>query len=74
MKTIIIFIIIFFTIIGLSILQTKKALEYGYFNGQQDAINGDIRIKQIDSTCYIWIKSPWDDPKTKVLYQPNCVK
>ena len=38
---------------------TKKA----YFEGQKDAIQGDIRIRLIpinqgDST-FIWIKSPW---------------
>jgi len=31
-----------------------------YFEGQRDAINGDIRIAIKDST-YIWIKSCWDD-------------
>ena len=33
--------------------------EYGYYNGQVDAINCDIRIIKGNST-YIWMRSPWD--------------
>ena len=40
-----------------------------YFEGQKDAINGDIRIAIKDST-YIWIKSCWNDG-TKPLFNPT---
>lgn len=34
--------------------------EQAYFEGQKDAINGDVRIKKISDTSWVWIKSPWD--------------
>ena len=40
-----------------------------YFEGQKDAINGDIRIAIKDSV-YIWTKSCWDDG-TKPLFNPT---
>lgn len=48
-----------------------KAIEYGYFEGQKDAINGDIRIEMIKDSTYIWSKSPWSDPKQESLYNPQ---
>ena len=39
----------------------KEAMEYAYFEGQKDCLNGDIRIQQVDDSSYIWIASPWDD-------------
>jgi len=39
----------------------KEGLEGAYFEGQCDALEGDIRIKKIDDGCYVWLKSPWDD-------------
>jgi len=37
-------------------------MEKAYFEGQKDAIEGDIRIKiGPDSINYQWSKSPWDD-------------
>jgi hypothetical protein len=51
--------------------------EYGFFEGQKDALKGDIRIEQRCST-WTWIKSPWDSaqPESKycldsVLYHPD---
>jgi hypothetical protein len=38
-----------------------ERLEEAYFEGQKDAINGDIRIKMNKDSCYVWIKSPWDE-------------
>ena len=38
-------------------------IEDAYFQGQADAINGDIRIKEISDSTYVWIKSPWKDSK-----------
>lgn len=44
-------------------------LEKSYFEGQKDALSGDVRI-ELDSTSgeWSWIKSPWNDgthPKFK---------
>ena len=50
----------------------QKALESAYFEGQKDALNGDIRIQFRSDSCWHWTKSPWDggkpfsfDPTTK---------
>ena len=40
--------------------QLQKACEKAYFEGQKDALNGDVRIKLNKDSCYHWIKSPWD--------------
>lgn len=53
---------------------TKK-LEEGYFEGQKDALTGDIRIVQVrseDSTVvkWAWSKSPWESGKSPI-YQPK---
>jgi hypothetical protein len=37
--------------------------EEAYFQGQKDAINGDIRIKLNKDSCYIWVKSCWNSGK-----------
>lgn len=49
-----------------------KSQEYGYFEGQRDALNGDIRI-QWTGENYIWIKSCWNDGRTPV-YDPTKVR
>ncbi len=46
-------------------------LESAYFEGQKDAIEGDLRIKKIDS-CYVWTKSVWDDTKKPNTYVIPC--
>ena len=39
----------------------QKACEYAYFEGQKDALSGDVRIKfDNESDKWIWIKSPWN--------------
>ena len=46
------------------IRQFKRALEYGYYEGQKDALTGSIRISLDDSgdtQRWVWIISPWDD-------------
>ena len=40
-----------------------------YFEGQKDAINGDVRIAIKDSV-YIWTKSCWNDG-AKPLFNPT---
>lgn len=54
--------------------KVKSAMEYAYFEGQKDAISGDVRIDSIEeangSYYYVWRKSPWDqgDPP---IYVPG---
>jgi hypothetical protein len=44
------------------------SLEKAYFEGQKDAIKGDIRIKYntVDSS-YNWVRSPWDNNKAPIF-------
>ena len=35
-------------------------LEQAYFEGQKDALEGDVRIKQTEEG-WVWTKSPWDE-------------
>jgi len=49
-------------------------IEYGYYKGQKDAINGDIRLIEVkdtnrDTVKWVWTSSPWDNGQ-KPLYQP----
>jgi len=47
------------------------AEEYGYFQGQKNAINGDIRIKYDESTKkYSWSKSCWDGETLSPIFDP----
>ena len=41
----------------------KEELEKAYFEGQKDAINGDIRIRKNNDGCWVWTKSCWDSGK-----------
>lgn len=48
--------------------------EQAYFEGQKDAINGDIRIILVkdtlnDSVKWVWLKSPWKSGN-KPIYNP----
>ena len=47
----------------------QKTREHAYFEGQRDAVNGDVRIR-LDDSVYVWKKSPWDDGKAP-LYSPD---
>ena len=40
--------------------------EISYFEGQRDAINGDIKVIQLNDTCWQWIASPWDSGKEPI--------
>lgn len=46
-----------------------KMKEKAYFEGQRDAINGDVKIKLEDS-IYVWTKSPWNDGR-KPKFNPS---
>ncbi len=65
-----IYIIFFLDIIQVPKMSTedrvRAALENAYFEGQKDAIEGDVRIMRRD-TGYEWIKSPWEDGKLPVF-------
>lgn len=49
----------------------QENIEKAYFEGQRDAIEGDIRIKKVDS-CYVWTKSCWDSGKAPIFHPPLC--
>lgn len=46
-----------------------KAIEYGYFEGQKDALSKDIRVKLNEDSVWVWTKSPWND-KREPIYNP----
>lgn len=56
---IILVLILFFQSCGL-----MDIAEHGYFEGQKDALRGDVRIKADMNGCWHWSKSPWDDGAT----------
>lgn len=41
--------------------QITVMCEKAYFEGQTDAIHGDIRIKYLNDSVWVWTKSPWND-------------
>ena len=43
---------------------TDKARKLAYAQGLETAFDGDIRVKAITDSTYVWTKSPWgkDDP------------
>lgn len=59
-----------------NITQIKKlaseTAEEAYFEGQKDAMSGDIRIKQTQDSCWIWTKSPWEGGK-KPTFNPSII-
>ena len=48
----------------------KFGLERAYFEGQKDAINGDVRIELNSDSVYVWTRSPWNDG-TGYLFVPS---
>lgn len=47
-----------------------KLVEFAYFEGQRDAIQGDIRIKYVDELkSWTWVKSCWDNGP-EPIYNP----
>lgn len=41
--------------------EVMKELEKAYFEGQKDAISGDVRIRKDIDGDWTWSKSPWND-------------
>lgn len=52
--------------------KVKTALERAYFEGQKDALNGDVRIMKNFDSCWVWAKSCWDDG-TQPTFNPSIV-
>lgn len=51
----------------------RIVLEMAYFEGQRNALENDVRIKQNDKGCWEWSKSPWDEGNRMPTYNPkNC--
>jgi hypothetical protein len=46
-----------------------STMEYAYFEGQKDCLEGDVRITKTDSG-WIWTVSPWDSGQ-EPIYKPN---
>jgi hypothetical protein len=42
----------------------KKAMENCYAQGQVYALNGDVRIRKINDSTFVWTKSPWLEDST----------
>ena len=64
---IIVIVILFILFLGFTgyvvykkIANSVYELEEAYFEGQKDAIEGDVRIKKL-SGKWMWSGSPWDD-------------
>lgn len=49
----------------------RELAEAAYFEGQADALNGDIRIKFTNDSCWIWTKSPWSDNRLPIYNISN---
>jgi hypothetical protein len=47
-----------------------KIAEKAYYEGQVDALTGDIRITLNNDSIYVWNKSPWDSGK-KPIFDPK---
>lgn len=45
-------------------------MEYAYFEGQKDMLNGDIKISGYDGK-YTWTGSPWDSGKQPIYIPDN---
>jgi len=43
-----------------SMQSKREVMEWAYKEGQQDALEGDVRIEQLDDSTWKWTKSAWD--------------
>jgi hypothetical protein len=53
------------------VISIQEDLEKAYYEGQRDALEGDIRIKKVDSV-YLWTKSCWDSGKMPI-FNPSLI-
>ena len=52
--------------------EAQAIIEEAYFEGQKDALSGDVRISKTREGCWIWTKSPWDNG-TSPIFNPAIV-
>lgn len=50
-----------------------EALEQAYFEGQRDYAIDDKRIEWTSDSCWVWIKSPWNNGK-QPIYNPSLIR
>ena len=55
--------------------QITSEMERAYFEGQKDALLGDVRIERINGeldpdTLWRWTSSPWDSGKEPIYHPP----
>ncbi len=49
---------------------SRSIAEYGYFEGQKDALKGDVRIAK-ENGKWVWKKSCWDNGKETSFVPPE---
>lgn len=50
----------------------QELCENCYFEGQKDYSNGDKRIEFTKDSCWVWVKSPWDDGE-QPIFNPSII-
>lgn len=53
-------------------IKITETVEKAYFEGQKDALSGDIRIKQTKDSCWVWVKSCWNNGK-QPIFNPSII-
>ena len=72
-KALLVSVIIAIIIVGGLIVivdEVEHQREKAYFEGQFDALNKDIRIKQDQNGCWDWYRNPWDNNRS-ISYTPT---
>jgi hypothetical protein len=49
----------------------QEVVEEAYFEGQKDAIQGDVRIRKNSDGCWVWTKSCWDNSSMDLIFNPS---
>jgi hypothetical protein len=42
-------------------------VEESYADGQIDALTGDVCVRQVNDSIWVYTKSPWDDSSTTIM-------
>lgn len=61
-----------YIVVVVDIDEMKTAFEQAYFEGQKDALEGDVRIRKNNDSCWIWTKSCWDSGE-QPTFNPSIV-
>ena len=48
----------------------REAAERCYYEGQRDALQGNVRIKLNSDSVHVWTSTPWSDG-VNPIYQPS---